>query len=150
MLAALINEKWAGVRAGLLTVVDGFSAADLAYRPFSNAYSVAELILHVAHEEDIEVGWGLSGRLPDMPPTYGAADFNTGEAIRAVLDASHSPTVAYIETLSDAELEAEFETPWGQRQRRIDLLWHTLEHEVHHRGELSLVLGLLGRSGLDA
>jgi uncharacterized damage-inducible protein DinB len=24
-----------------------------------------------------------------------------------------------------------------------------LEHEVHHRGELSLIHGLLGREGLD-
>jgi len=30
------------------------------------------------------------------------------------------------------------------------MLMHTLEHEIHHRGELSLILGLLGRKGLDA
>jgi len=30
------------------------------------------------------------------------------------------------------------------------MLWHTIEHEIHHRGELSLTLGLLGRAGLDA
>jgi uncharacterized damage-inducible protein DinB len=30
------------------------------------------------------------------------------------------------------------------------MLWHVVEHEIHHRGELSLILGLLGREGLDA
>ncbi|MCE5207568.1 MAG: DinB family protein [Chloroflexi bacterium] len=30
------------------------------------------------------------------------------------------------------------------------MLRHTLEHEIHHRGELSLTLGLLGHKGLDA
>jgi len=25
-----------------------------------------------------------------------------------------------------------------------------MEHEIHHRGELSLILGLFGREGLDA
>jgi uncharacterized damage-inducible protein DinB len=29
------------------------------------------------------------------------------------------------------------------------IIWHVLEHEIHHRGELSLILGLLGREGLD-
>ena len=30
------------------------------------------------------------------------------------------------------------------------IIWHVIEHEIHHRGELSLILGLLGREGLDA
>ena len=29
------------------------------------------------------------------------------------------------------------------------LIWHVLEREVHHRGELSLALGLLEGEGLD-
>ena len=31
-----------------------------------------------------------------------------------------------------------------------DMLWHVLEHEIHHRAELSLTLGLLGHEGLNA
>jgi len=48
------------------------------------------------------------------------------------------------------DLLAEVEMAWGQRARPIDMLWHVMEHEVHHRAELSLILGLLGREGLDA
>ena len=33
---------------------------------------------------------------------------------------------------------------------RLQLGSHVLEHELHHRGELSLCLGLLGKPGLDA
>ena len=29
------------------------------------------------------------------------------------------------------------------------IFWHVLEHEIHHRGELSLITGILGREGLD-
>jgi uncharacterized damage-inducible protein DinB len=32
----------------------------------------------------------------------------------------------------------------------LEMLGHILEHEIHHRGELSLILGLLGREGLNA
>jgi uncharacterized damage-inducible protein DinB len=30
------------------------------------------------------------------------------------------------------------------------MILHVIEHEIHHRGELSLKLGLLDREGLDA
>jgi uncharacterized damage-inducible protein DinB len=30
------------------------------------------------------------------------------------------------------------------------MIGHLIEHEIHHRGELSLILGLLGREGLNA
>ena len=59
-------------------------------------------------------------------------------------------TLAYVGGLSDADLAATVETPWGAKERRIELLWHVVEHEIHHRGELSLMLGILGREGLDA
>ena len=30
------------------------------------------------------------------------------------------------------------------------MIEHMIDHEIHHRGELSLILGLLGREGLNA
>lgn len=39
---------------------------------------------------------------------------------------------------------------WGPASHLIEMLGHIVEHEIHHRGELSLVLGMLGRPGLDA
>jgi uncharacterized damage-inducible protein DinB len=38
---------------------------------------------------------------------------------------------------------------WGEPIPLRWIIWHVLEHEVHHRGELSLILGLLGKEGLD-
>jgi uncharacterized damage-inducible protein DinB len=52
--------------------------------------------------------------------------------------------------LGEAGAVAPVELAWGEVARPIDTLWHLLEHELHHRGELSLMLGLLGRAGLDA
>jgi uncharacterized damage-inducible protein DinB len=50
----------------------------------------------------------------------------------------------------DEDLEIEIEAQWGETYPLIDMIWHVMEHEIHHRGELSLILGLLGREGLDA
>ena len=62
----------------------------------------------------------------------------------------HARTVVYLRGLTDEALLSEIETPWGARVQQAEMLMHVLEHEVHHRGELSLMLGLRGRQGLDA
>ena len=61
----------------------------------------------------------------------------------------HDQTLAYLATLDDA-LWATITAPWDATARRIDMFDHIIEHETHHRGELSLILGLFGRQGLDA
>ena len=38
------------------------------------------------------------------------------------------------------------ERPW--RDRRY-IIWHVAEHDIHHGGEISIVLGMHGRPGLD-
>jgi uncharacterized damage-inducible protein DinB len=150
MLRDLLSSKWAQVREGLLATIDKFSDGELGFQPVAGGYSVAQLMLHIANEEDIEVGYALARRLDGLPPPHDAAVFTTRASILAVLQNSHARTVAYLESLSDADLASEIELPWGQTARRSAMLMHTLEHEIHHRGELSLTLGLLGREGLDA
>jgi uncharacterized damage-inducible protein DinB len=139
----------AKVRAALLETVERFSDSELSYRPFPAGYSVAETILHIAHEEDIEIGFGLMRRLPEIPPPYDPGHYPTRQSITAVLQGSHGSTTEYLTTLTDAGLAREVDLAWGQKSRPLDMLWHVLEHEIHHRGELSLMLGLLGRAGID-
>jgi uncharacterized damage-inducible protein DinB len=142
--------RWQRVRQGLLTTIAKFDDGELEFRPVAHGYSARETMLHIAHEEAIEAGYGIMGSFDELPPPYDAARFTGRAAIVAVLTEVHERTLDYLRGLSDAELLAETVTPWGAAARRIDLLGHVLEHEIHHRGELSLMLGLLGREGLDA
>jgi uncharacterized damage-inducible protein DinB len=143
-------SHWNAVRAGLLMTARKFSDADIEYVPFPNGYSVAQLLLHIAHEEEIEVRYGITRELSDAPPAFAAEEYDTLEKIERELSETHARTQAYLETLSDADMEREIVAPWGARDTLSNFLWHVLEHEIHHRGELSLMLGLLGKEGLDA
>jgi uncharacterized damage-inducible protein DinB len=149
MLANLTIDKWAQVREGLIATIGKFSDQELSFRT-PDSRSVAEIMLHIAHEEAIEVGYAVTRELEALPDAYNAEDYTTKAAIVPALSGVHAPTLAYLRTVSDADLLAELELPWGQKSRALDMLWHVLEHEVHHRAELSLVLGMLGRDGLDA
>ena len=58
-------------------------------------------------------------------------------------------TIAYLDSLEEDDLDGEYKTLDGQPHALRWIIWHVLEHEVHHRGELSLALGLLGHQGLE-
>jgi uncharacterized damage-inducible protein DinB len=150
MLRELLLSKWSQVRLDLVTTIDKFSDDELSYRPFPNAYTAGELMLHIANEEAIEIQHGTIKALAEFPQPYDPQQFRDKASIYALLNEVHEPTVEYLKGKTDAGLEAEIELPWGGISRPIDMLWHALEHEIHHRGELSLILGLLGREGLDA
>ena len=146
----LLLSRWQGVRDGLLDTARKFSDADLTFRPTAGLYTVAETLLHVAHEEEIEVRYGITRTLPEVPEAYDASQFGSVTSILGVLAEVHGRTVAYMQGLTDEALLSQAEAPWGARAQQAEMLMHVLEHEVHHRGELSLMLGLLGRQGLDA
>ena len=142
--------RWAAVRAGLLATAGKFTEADLDYVPVAGGNSVAQLLLHIAHEEEGEIRYGITRELAEWPPAFTHTEYPILERILAALEDTHGRTERWLRTLTDADLERTISAPWGQEYRLADMLWHVLEHEIHHRGELSLILGLLGREGLDA
>ena len=63
--------------------------------------------------------------------------------------------VKMVAPLTEDDLDAKFqrpkpnaagERPW--RDRRF-IVWHVAEHDIHHGGEISIILGMHGRPGLD-
>jgi len=141
---------WEAVRQGLVETIDKFEDVDLDYSPFSEGRSVREMILHIANEEQGEFRLGILQDIPDFPPAYPVEDYPTLAPIKALLEAVHAETMAFLGALGEDDLERLVVTPWGPSYRLIEMLGHIVEHEIHHRGELSLVLGMLGRPGLDA
>lgn len=150
MDAAFIGSLWQRVRSGLVETIDKFRDEELDYRPFAASRTVREMMLHIAHEERIEFTYGIAQEVKEVPPEYDPRAHPTIESIQALLERVHERTRRHLVTLDDDALGGAITTPWGVRRRRIELIGHVLEHEIHHRGELSLVLGLLGREGLDA
>ena len=123
---------------------------DLDFQPFPGSYTVQEIILHIAQEEVGEIHYGLIRKLASFPPPYDPQDYPTIPSLKNLLTEVHQETLSYLEGLNEGDLEGQIETGWGGTYPLGDLLGHVIEHEIHHRGELSLILGMLGREGLDA
>jgi len=75
-------------------------------------------------------------------------NYPTKDSIKGLLRETHVKTIAYLNTLTIDDLDVIIESEWGNFSLQF-IIWHVIEHEIHHRGELSLISGILGREGPD-
>ncbi len=143
-----IFSHWGQVRADLLNTIDMFHEHELRYQPFTGSWSVGQIMLHIAECED---NWLHGVVRHEFSPWmfYNFDDHPSKDAIKDMLDRAQIRTTALLENLNEDDLDQKYKTPDGNNYRLRWIIWHVLEHEIHHRGELSLALGLLGREGLD-
>lgn len=145
-----VISTWDRIREGLIETIQKFKEDELMVTPVEGGYSVSQILLHIAQEELGEIQYGITGELDAFPSDYAQSEFPTKASILSLLSEVHKRTIAYLQSLDDESLFLEIEAGWGGKYLLMDMIWHVMEHEIHHRGELSLTLGLLGREGLDA
>ena len=148
MVTCQIVSHWAKVHEDLLALVDQFTDEELRFVSYEGAWSAGQVMLHIATAER---GWfqhAVRHDLPTWPEAFPLEAYATTEAIIALLSEVHAETTHYLDTLDTADLTNWVALPWGESRPLLDVIWHVVEHEIHHRGELSLMLGQLGRSGL--
>lgn len=143
-------EYWDRVRGGTTATLDKFDEDELGWTPVQGGYSIREICLHIAHEEEIEINYGAAGARPDLPEAFSAGDYPSKASIHALWLGIRARTMEYLRSLTSESIATPVELAWGETARPLDVILHVIEHEIHHRGELSLGLGLLGREGLDA
>lgn len=95
------------------------------------------------HEGGAEMATILRWNAPDAVP-------RTREELLMGFDATWQLLVACLERWSAVELQETFYLDWlGKEASRGFIVWHIIEHEIHHAGELSLTLGFHGLPGVN-
>lgn len=113
MKANTLLQWWDRVRSGLIDTIDKFHDADLDFAPFNGAYSVRQLVLHIAQEEYGEVQLGISRQITEFPPAYPVDSYPTVAAAKALLADVHEGTTHFVGSVTDAQLAEEVEAGWG-------------------------------------
>ena len=144
-----VFAHWQEIRTGLITTIDQFSDAELTYQAYEGGCAVGQIMLHIAGAEDGWLRFVLTREFDEWPDHYKLNNFGDKLLIKRALEQVHKRMVNYLNTLQETDLSRTIIAPWGDEFQIGWVLWHVLEHEIHHRGELSLILGLLGREGLD-
>ena len=147
MKLSKLFSQWDQIHKDTLRVLDGFSEAELTHTPYDGGWSVGEIALHIASAEDGWFGTIVMKTYEKWPKNHTMEVYPSIEAIKTLLSDTHAKTMAFLETLTLDDLEAVYHSDWGEFSLGF-IIWHVIEHEVHHRGELSLILGTLGREGL--
>lgn len=140
---------WKAVRDGLNEALEQFSDEELHFRPAKGLWSLGEVALHIA---DAEEGWFeyvVRRRLLEWPANSDLQAYPIMAEIQRRLQEVHGRTETFLEPLSSEDLDQIVQAPWGGQFPLHFVLWHVLEHEIHHRGEIYLMLGLLGRQAPD-
>ena len=150
MEKAFFLHRWPKIRKGTLALVDAFGDQDLAFVPVEGGWTLGQIIVHISSAADY---WLHSGVLSPVAvyakATENMEDYPTLGAIKAYLSDEHARTLALLESFDPSNWTKKFPYPDGYSYPANWIFWHVLEHEIHHRGELSLILGILGHEGLD-
>lgn len=150
MDAKTIFGHWRDVRQGLVQALEQLSDAQLSFCPREGLWTLHETVCHIAGAEDSWFRCYVTRELSTWEEAdYKPKEFPTVEALKSLLVTVHARIEAMYADGGDQKLAEPVELPWGPTVSHEWVVWHVLEHEIHHRGEIYLMLGLLGMEAPD-
>ncbi|GAA1481610.1 DUF664 domain-containing protein [Gordonia sinesedis] len=159
----VLVDGFGRVRENVHRILDGIDEQRLGYHPAPGANSIAWLIWHLTRVQDSHIadaagtpqvwhaqGWAESFALP-FPESATGYGQTTQEALRVVAepdqllgyyDATHEATLAYLDTLSDADLDRIVDTTWDPPVTLGVRLVSVVDDDTQHVGQAAYVRGL--------
>lgn len=136
-------EYWESVRGRTQRVVACIPPDQLEWTPRVGAFTLGDLVRHLAVIERLMYAETVSGR-PSRYRSHGRELADGYEAVLAFFNRLHGESVEIIGALSDADLQRKCLTPGGSPITTWKWLRAMVEHEAHHRGQIYLMLNMLG------
>lgn len=136
-------DYWPSVRARTDRVVACIPPDRIEWAPGEGRWSFGDLVRHLAGIERWMYAETVHGR-PTRYPGHGRELADGYDAVRAYLATCHGESMALFKALTPEQYDGKAITPAGTPISTWKWLRAMIEHEAHHRGQLYLMLGLLG------
>jgi uncharacterized damage-inducible protein DinB len=141
-------EYWASVRGRTRRVIACIPPERIEWTHRPGAFTLGDLVRHLAATERYMYAETVAGR----PSAYAGCGAELvareeGDGHAATMrwfDRLAAESLAIFGALSDADLERKCLTPAGAPITTWKWLRAMVEHEAHHRGQIYLMLGMLG------
>ena len=114
---------------------------DWSYAP--GKFTLGDLLRHIAVAERCMWAETLRGR-QSRYTSHGKDLADSLEEILAFMERMHAEAMRIFSRLDDAELQRKCKTPDDAEITKWKWLRLMVEHEIHHRGQIYLYLGMLG------
>jgi uncharacterized damage-inducible protein DinB len=131
------------IRARTTRVVECIPREHLEWRPVVGMFSFADLVRHLAATERFMFGENAQCK-PSRYPGNGPELADGYDAVMQYYRRCHEETVEIISRLSADDLQLRCQTPGATGIPVWKWLRSMIEHEVHHRGQIYLMLRMIG------
>jgi uncharacterized damage-inducible protein DinB len=134
---------YSGIRRRTDAVVRCIPPEHLDWGPGPGRFTLADIVRHLAATERFMYAENARGR-PSRYPGHGRELADGHGAVLDYFARLHRESMEVFSNLTEAEFNGTCRTPAGAEMRVWKWLRAMVEHEVHHRGQLYVYLGLLG------
>ncbi len=136
-------DYWENVRGRTRRLVLLIPEDRIEWGPVAGKFGLGDLVRHLAAIERDMYAETVRGR----PSRYQGCGRDRAEGLAEVVaffDRLHAESMALFRELTDEALERKCMTPAGNPMATWKWLRAMIEHEAHHRGQIYLMLGMLG------
>ena len=152
----VIYENWRGYHEKLRTCIAPLTNEQLLLQPAAHLWPLGQIVQHII---SVRAGW-FSGTLQDADEamteymSWGqpdSPDRSAAELVRA-LDETWAFIEARLQRWTPADCAKTFPDEWDGQVYQVSRSWviaHVMEHDLHHGGEVSLILGMNRLRTLD-
>lgn len=150
---------WGSYQRSLVRIIAPLSPEQLALPSAPHHWSIGMVVQHIVANRVFWFQTWMGEGNPDLAPIatwgWGQEDRPVGSAAELVvkLEATWQMIEDALARWTPADLGDLVSVPEEEQGRfsertRQWIIWHVLEHEIHHGGELSLALGTHGLEGI--
>ncbi len=136
-------EYWPSVRGRTRRLIPLVPEDKVEWTPAPGRWSFGDLIRHLAGIERWMYAENCHGR-PTRYPGHARELADGGDALLAYHDKNHEAAMALFRGLTQEQWTGKSVTPAGTHITTWKWARAMVEHEAHHRGQLYMMLGLLG------
>jgi hypothetical protein len=171
-IAELLTDAFGRIREVVHRAVDGLTPGQLAYRPESEANSIAWLVWHLTRIQDDHIAdvastgqvwtstrdgttWADRFGLPFAvtatgyghgPEAVAAVQVKSGDLLTGYYDAVHEETIKYVRGLKDSDLDRIVDESWDPPVSLGVRLVSVISDDLQHAGQAAYLRGLIERS----
>ena len=136
-------DYWQSVRGRTKRVIGSIPAERMDWTYMPGKFTFADIIRHLATIERYMYAETVKGK-PSSYPGYEASLQEEGESPLEFMERLDSQSIEIFKTLSDEDLTRKCMTPAGTSITTWKWLRAMVEHEVHHRGQIFMMLSMIG------
>ena len=156
MTLEVIYENWRGYNEKLQKSIALLTNEQLLVQPAARMWPLGQIVQHII---SARAGW-FSGTLQDDDEamngylSWGQRDSPARNAVELVLglDETWAFIEARLQRWTPDDCARTFPDEWDGQQVEVSRSWviyHVIEHDLHHGSEVSLILGMNGLEPLD-